>query len=384
MSRSLTIFFCFLLVTQACATVAQSDARTDAAQTYLNAVLEEDGGPGVMAAVIKNGELVWSGEAGMADLEQSIPMSANQRLRIGSVSKPITAVLTLIAAQRDEVMLDTDIREYVPEFGEKIGIVTLRRLGSHTAGVRHYDFSNYLEANNVFHRATLTEGIESFAADPLVAPPGEAFEYTSLGYNLIGAAIERGTGESFSDALRKRLAEPFALENTTTDNPMEIIKNRAGFYTVTVKNPVMTWMEDGKVINTIMRDSSDYYPSGGMLSTAQDLARFAFEAFNSSILTEESHDLLITPATLHNGEIAQLDNGAEKVGYAFGWQIRGAKDGLPRSYGHDGETNGAYALVRYYPEHDVAVAAIANYNIMGREPSFFQKLGSELPLLFLD
>ncbi len=383
----LVISLLYVALVAACTTpkaADQSETLFPEADALLERVLAEDGGPGVMAAIVKNGELIWSGAAGAADLEHNIQMTPNHRLRIGSVSKPLTAVLTLVMAQHGEIDLNADIRSYVPEFGAKKGVVTIQNLASHTAGVRHYDFSDYFEANNVIYRQRLADALETFADEPLLFAPGERFEYSSLGYNLIGAAIESAAKENFSVVIHKRLAAPLGLSGTIADDSMHIIPNRASFYTVTMKNPVFPWMEDGAVVNTIMRDSSDYYPSGGMLSTAADLARFAYAAFESHLFNREYRTLLTTPARLNDGGIAALPTGDTAVPYGFGWEIHEATAQSPGFYGHGGETNGAYAFVRYYPDHKLAVAAIANYNMMGREPAFFKILGEALPSLFMD
>ncbi|WDI30430.1 serine hydrolase [Hyphococcus flavus] len=356
--------------------VAQADA-------LLEKILDADGGPGVMAAVIKDDALVWSGAAGIADLEHNIPLEHDHKLRIGSVSKPITAVLTLLMAQESELELEADIRNYVPEFTEKQGVVTIHQLASHTAGVRHYDFSNFFEANNVVYHSSLTDALNTFSEEPLLAAPGEKFIYSSLGYNLIGAAIESVADETFSNVLSAQLTSPLNLAGTTVDNSLEIIPNRSGFYTVTMKNPVFPWMNDNEVINTIMRDSSDYYPSGGILSTAEDLARFTYSTFNSNLLHTESREMLVTPVRLNDGSIAALPRGDKSVPYGFGWEIHESSNNEPRYYAHGGETNGAYAFIRYYPDQKLAVAAIANYNMMGREPAFFKVLAAELPQIFL-
>ena len=121
------------------------------AEGLLREALATDGGPGIQVAVMHRGELVWSAAVGHADLEQQVPLTSSTRLRIGSVSKLYTATLVARLIQADRMRPDSDVREYVPEFPDKGAPITLRRLASHTSGIRHYDFSNLAEANNTNH-----------------------------------------------------------------------------------------------------------------------------------------------------------------------------------------------------------------------------------------
>lgn len=366
------------------ADTALADDRSRQADQLLQSILEADTGPGVMAAVVKNGELVWSGGAGIADMENGSAMTPDKRLRIGSVSKSLTAVLALAMAQAGAFDIDADISQYVAEFSAPGATITPRQLGAHTSGVRHFDFANYSEANNMVYRQSLAETVDNFAGDPLLFVPGDAFHYSSHGYNLLGAALERAGEESFTALFEDYVAKKIGLRNTLTDHPFDIIENRSGFYTVTMANPVFTWMEDGAVINTIFRDSSDYYPSGGMLANASDLASFTYDVFESDLLSAEMKSLITNPAKLNNGAPVAFEGEGGTIYYSFGWELRQNSNGEITSYGHNGETNGAYALIRYFPEDDMAIAGIANYNILGREPYFFKAISEELPALFRD
>ena len=365
-----------------CASNSAIDSRTErqaeSADQLLRSVLASDGGPGIMATVIKDGEVIWRGAAGIAELEHAIPMTVEHRLRIGSVSKPVTAALTLRMVQLGKFDLSADVSSYVAEFPRKEVPITPLQLASHTSGIRHFDFANYAEANNVMYRQTLAEAIVFFANDPLVSAPGEAFLYSSHGYNLLGAALEKASGNSFTELLEKYLAGPLTLEKTRTDHPFEIVENRAGFYTVTAANHHFSWMKDGELINTIIRDSSDYYPSGGLLSSTTDLAVFTYQLFVGDFLNDEMKLLVMTPARLNNGDNASCGG---TMYYSVGWEVRTGQDGV-KSFGHNGETNGAYALIRYFPDENLIIAGIANYNVVGREPAFFEAIAEQLPEIF--
>jgi len=350
-----------LLLATACANASPSDD----ADALLQHILDQDGGPGVMAAVMRDGELVWSGAAGLADMEANVAMSNETRMRIGSVSKPFTAVLALRIMDLGRMDLNADIRGLIPELAEPSnGTITPRHIGAHTSGIRHYDFSNLLEANNVFFHQNLTDGNAAFFDNELLSAPGAEHHYTSIGFNFLGIAAARAAELDFGTALATYVTQPLGLENTMIDHPMAVIANRTRFY---------TRFPDGVTRNTFWRDSSDFYPSGGILSTAEDLVRMTFATFEGDWLSDASRDLVQTEGTTSDG------NG---VGYTFGWQVHYGESGDVDWYGHGGETNGAYAVIRYYPEDDLIVAGIMNANFAVGEAVFFDTITDDLADLY--
>ncbi len=360
------------------ASLAQN--RCGAAQALLDQAIAADGGPGATAAVVIDGKLVWSGAAGLADVEAGLPMRTDHRMRVGSVSKPITAVAALRLADQGRLDLDAPVRTYVPAFPAKHPVITARQLGSHLSGIRQYDFKNLGEANNTRYLPSLALGFGQWSGDELLSQPGSRFHYSSFGYNLLGAAVEAAAGAPYPQAVQELVARPLALDDTMANDALRIIVRRTGFYTVAARNPMIPWAADGQVVNTLYRDDSDLYPSGGMLSSAPDLARFAYAAFATDFLSSKSRDLLTTPARLADGSEASLDQAGRRP-YAFGWYIERDPAGAPGGYAHNGETNGGYALVRYYPARRMAVAATANYNRMAAAPRILQ-LGGALRDVF--
>ena len=284
----------------------------------------------------------------------------------GSVSKILTAMASLRMA--DTGLLDThsNINQYYPQFPDKKWPITSVQLASHSAGIRHYNFANYVEANNVRFYSSLEEALAVFSQEPLLFEPGSEFEYTSLGYNLLGVVLEKASQLPFANVMAKYVTTPLKMKNTLPDHPLNLVTNRTRFYTVSEFH--------GGVINTLWRDSSDYYPSGGMLSTAEDLVTLTNEIFNGNFLSPQSLALLKQEQKTRQGE---------PTGYGYGWQIVQHQGEV--NYQHGGETNGAYAHVSYFPEHKLSIAGIANYNFWGKglgEARFFNLVKTELPVLF--
>ncbi|WP_421787257.1 serine hydrolase domain-containing protein [Hyphobacterium sp.] len=347
------------------ASLSSACAQSPDADALLEEIREIDRIPGVMAAVVRDGAIIWSGAAGFADLESRTALTTRTRMRIGSVSKPLTAALALRLAQDGRLDIDGDIRNLVPELAEpEAGVITARRIAGHTSGIRQYDFTSIEDANNFMFYPALDAALARVAGDPLVHVPGTDFHYSSIAFNVLGVAAERAAGRSFDAAMTEEITRPLGLHDTLIDHPLEIIERRTRFYTL---------FPDGVVRNTIWRDSSDYYPSGGMLSTAEDLARFAHAVFAGDLIDPAMQEVLRTEITTSAGEGS---------GYAFGWQVVRDETGRVTHYEHGGETNGAYAYIRFDPDSGLALAMIGNANHAVGEPVFFEYASERLPALF--
>lgn len=316
----------------------EDDERTRA----LAAALHSDHGVGVQAAAVRDGRVVWHAALGHADLEAGIPMRDDHRLRIGSVSKPLTAALAAQLTAAGRLALDKPLAATHWPQGQPP--VTPYMLGTHTSGIRHVDFTNFAEANNQTVFESLRDALPRFISDPLRHDPGSSFSYSSYGYDLLGVVAGDAAGSRFDHALTEYILTLLRLTRTVPDYPLQVVEGRGRFYTI---------REDGSVINTLWRDSSDYYPSGGMLSTAQELARFTWEAFAGPHFSAASRDLFTQPVALSEGDISP---------WTFGWERRVTDDGDVRWFGHGGLTNGATAEVRWVPAKGLALAVIANYN----------------------
>lgn len=291
--------------------------------------------PGLSVAIAAKGKLVWSESCGFADRAKRIPVTRTTQFRVGSVSKPFTATTALRLAQQGRLDLDADIRRYVPAFPPSRPRVTVRQLGGHLAGIRHYQ--GRAEAVNRTHYRSLAESLTVFIDDPLVAEPGTRFSYSSYGFNLLGAAVESAAGSSFAKAVHQTLLGPLRLRQTTVGG-----RARGGtrFYEVT---------NNRHAVPAPPIDLSDRYPSGGFLSTAEDLVRLGLGVTNRRFLNTSSQKLLFT---------SQHTKGGAATGYGFGFEIHPSPFGVVA--GHTGNVVGGTAFVLIHPKTRVVVALTTN------------------------
>jgi serine beta-lactamase-like protein LACTB, mitochondrial len=290
--------------------------------------------PGLSVAIAADGKLVWSQTCGFANLERHRGVTRMTQFRVGSVSKTLTAATAARLHQHGRLGVDDDIRKYVATFTRSGPAPTLRQLGGHLGGIRHYQGA---EAVNTRHYSSLTDSLRVFIDDALVAPPGEEFRYSSYGFNLLGAAVETAEGTDFATAVSAALLTPLGMKRTSVGRKPV---GGARFYEVTGAR---------RAIPAPRVDLSDRYPSGGFLSTAEDLVRFGIGITNPDFLDRHSQALLF---------MSQRTRAGTPTGYGFGFEVHDSPVGLFAA--HTGNVVGGTAFIIIHPRTRVVVALVTN------------------------
>src|SRR3989441_2515478 len=311
------------------------------AEEHARAVAKEllgRGIPGLAVAVAVDGRIVYSEGFGFADLEERVPVWPTTKFRIGSVSKPLTAVALVQLVEQRKLDLDAPVQKYVPSFPDKGAPITTRMLAGHLGGIRHYKDDENLSAK---HYNNVLEGLKIFKDDPLVAPPGTKFSYSSYGFNLLSAVVQGASGQDFLSYMHEHVFEPLGLRSTVEDRPAEIIEQRARFY---------TQPKDQHVLNAPFVDNSYKWAGGGFLSSAEDLVRFGSALLQPGFLKPGTLDLLFT---------SQRTSAGEETGYGIGWFLR--TDSLGHRWAfHGGGSVGGTAAFGLDRNSRVVVAILAN------------------------
>jgi serine beta-lactamase-like protein LACTB len=295
--------------------------------------------PAMTVAVASEGRLVYSKGFGTADLENAVPADADSLIRTGSIAKSITAAAGMTLVEAGKLDLDAPVQKYCPAFPEKKWPITTRQLLTHTSGIRHYKEG---EIDNTRHYNTMSAGFAIFAADPLLFEPGTRFNYSTYGYTVVGCVIEGASGEKYFDYIRQHVLVPACMTHTFVDDVFAIVPHRARGY----------HLEQGKVQNAGLMDSSYKIPGGGLVSTAADLVRFDMALMDGKILKPESLATMWTPTGLPEYE----DGKPSKYGMGFSITIF---DGQKR-VSHDGGQQGTSTEIAFFPARRLAVAAMAN------------------------
>lgn len=298
--------------------------------------------PGMTVAVAMDGQIVWSEGLGFADLSSQAPACPQVLFRIGSVSKPLTAAAVARLYEQGQLDLDAPVQKYVPDFPDKGFTITPRQLAGHISGLRHYESMS--ELLNQKHFSNLSEGLNLFKNDRLLFPPGTHFSYSSYGYNLLGVVIEGASGQGYPSYMKEQVFTPLGMHHTLPDLVTANLPMRATFY-----EDLPTGLQIAPSV-----DNSYKYPSGGFLSTAEDLVRFMIGLTDRHFLKPETMELLITPICPECTAFA----GEREGDYALGWQVK--QEFWGSTAFHVGAAVGGSAAVLMIPDEHASLALVMN------------------------
>ncbi|MBX6311497.1 MAG: serine hydrolase [Isosphaeraceae bacterium] len=308
-----------------------------AIERAVRAKMKAGGIPGMAVAVVADGQFCWTSGFGLADVENGTPATAETVFRFASITKPITAVAVLQLAEQGRLDLDAPIQQYVKSFPVKRWMVTPRMLLGHLGGVRHYRGD---EVESTWHYNSVLHTLTIFRDDPLLYEPGTRFEYSTYGYNLLGAAVVEASGMRYSDYVREHIFRPAGMAHARADDVRAIIPRRARGY---VRS------QSGELRNSALIDPSNRLPGAGLCGTAADLARFAVALQSGVLLRPETVQMMCQSQTT-------LDD--TPTGYGLGFSL--SEHEGHREVLHVGAMPGVSALLYLRPDDHSAVALLSN------------------------
>lgn len=293
--------------------------------------------PGAAVAVIRDGQIVKLEGYGHANLEWDAPVTADTPFQTASASKVIAGVVLMRLVEQGTLSLDAPIPTFFEDAPETWRAITVRHLAGHTSGLA--------EARGLPNTATPAEVAAEAMKLPLAYPTGSESRYGLTDFVVMTAIMEKASGLSYPELVRREIAEPLGLTHTGFTmmretgavRAAEIMPGRARVY---------GW-RDG-----VQRDEEFIYPvhayaAGGLYSSARDLAVLMAALEGGRLLGAESVALLTSPAKLNDGR-----DGNFGVGWTFD-----RYHGLA-TVGHTGGP--ALADVMYIPSADLTVIALTN------------------------
>lgn len=215
--KHLPVFLCLLILPQA---VFAQVAMTDLDDT-LSPIRAQYELPAIVAAVVKNGEIVAAGAVGERALGSGVPVTVDDRIHFGSNGKAMTATLAAIVVEDGKLSWDSTIGEVlggdVKDLNPKLAAVTLEQLLSHTSGIPTDTpemIDIYFNTNAFDHNPSTLRlmALETWKANEPVVPEGSAFQYANFGYMMAGAMVEKATGEPWERLIRTLIYEPLGLK----------------------------------------------------------------------------------------------------------------------------------------------------------------------------
>ncbi|MGK5551885.1 serine hydrolase domain-containing protein [Actinomadura kijaniata] len=265
--------------------------RADADQAGLNRLMERlttvDGGPGALLHLRdRHGDTVLT--SGVADVDSRAPIPRDSRFRIGSMTKPFVATVVLQLVGEHRVSLDAPVDRYLPGVVDANGndgrVITVRHLLQHTSGVP--DYLTYLDPREVLKDPLAHHDMRDLVNlalahpptfDPGTGRPGAEWHYSNTNYLLAGMIIEKVTGHTWAQEVRRRVITPLGLRATSVPDDASTIP---GPHPRGYVRPG----RDAPLMDLTAFNPSVAGPSGGMISSGADFDRFLGALVNGRLL----------------------------------------------------------------------------------------------------
>lgn len=298
--------------------------------------------PSIAVAVAKDGNILWEEGFGWADREKRIPATAHTLYSLSSITKTFTATGLMLLVRVGKVDLDKPVNDYLGDAkltgrAGDASKATVRSVANHSSGLPpHYQ---YFYEGEPYRPPSMDEVILHYGI--LVRPPGERYEYSNLGYGILGEVISHAMGQPYRDFIRQEVFAKLGLRETSVGIGRGFEGSAATLY-------------DNEDL-PMPRYVSDSEGAGAIYSSAHDLARFgifhlkAHLANQDALLLDKQIDEMQTPSTMVT----------KNAGYGIGWGIADTPSGY-RVVSHTGKTTGVATAIRLVPSEKIGIVVLCN------------------------
>lgn len=230
------------------------------------ALQQQPGYPAVSWALVIDGELVHQRAFGLRDVAAGAPAAPDNEFRIASMSKSFTALAILKLRDAGKLRLDDPVAKYVPELRRwprpttDAGPITLRQLLAHAGGLPEDNPQG--DRQLALTPAQFSAWLKS--APPLASVPGSVFEYSNLGFMILGRVVTRVSGRPYQAYIREQILKPLGMVQTHWA-PSEV---PAGRLALGYRRTGETWQ-----LEPMLEDGAGG-AMGGLISSAGDIGRF--------------------------------------------------------------------------------------------------------------
>ena len=294
--------------------------------------------------VAREGKVLLRAAYGQANVEWAVPSQLDGRYRIGSLTKPLVATLTMQLVQQGKLRLDGTLGDYLPDIyaATPSASVTVAQLLSHTSGLadlpgRYTDDWWQTAARRSY---VPTDFAREWIKPTQLEAPGQQWRYNNNGYFLLGLVIEQVTGQSLARNLQDRIFAPAGMTSSGLFTDAAVLKDFAQGYT---KTP------EGKMVHPQWIDPSVSYAAAGIYASTDDLYRFDRALYRDSLL---------------NADMRRVMLQVHAASYGYGWGVEEWKlaDGsmLPVA-SHTGSVPGYQSYYLRSEPHQDAVIILNNF-----------------------
>jgi CubicO group peptidase (beta-lactamase class C family) len=316
---------------------SRAGAPSDPIDTYIRVEMEKRRIPGLALAVIRQGQVIKMQGYGLANVELDVPVTPDTVFELASVTKQFTATAIMRLVEEGKVGLDDPIRHYLPHTPDAWQGITVRHLLTHTAGLASLEAGFHaLYAGGARTNYTTAEMFEAATKDPMSFEPGERWQYSDVGYFLLGIVLEKASGQRYHEWMTEHFFQPLGMTATSVLDQWAILKHRASGYT----------LRDGQLVH-IRRHAQVELPSHyGIFSTVKDLVTWEAALTGGHVVKPSSLKQMWTPVKLHDGTSHP---------YGFGWGVDERRG--HRLISHTGITGTEYTRL---PDDGLTVIVLTN------------------------
>ena len=324
------------------ASAAPNDSKE--IQAYLDGLGNDNKLSGVVL-VAKDGVPIASKTADLANKRTGAPIRLDTKFNTGSLNKMWTSVAIAQLAQAGRLKYDDTIAKHLPDYPNKevAGKVTIHQLLTHTSGMGAYFNERFWAEREKL--TTVAAHLPLFANEPLAFEPGKQFRYSNSGYTVLGAIIEKITGQEYHSYVAENVYKPAGMVNTGFYKPGGTIENLA------IGETRMSL--DGKPLAEPVPHSDKIEvrggPAGGGYTSAEDLLRFHSALREFKLLNFEYTDLITR---------GKFDVGGPIGSYAYGFSDKVV--GGQRLVGHNGGGPGIAVQFDMFPDTGHTAVVLMN------------------------
>ena len=315
--------------------------------------------------VAHKGEVVYRKAFGLSNREWNVETTVDTKFRIGSLSKPFTALLIMQLVEDGHLSLEGTLADYLPDYhGKGKELITIHQLLSHTSGVL-----GSLPPEKEAVQERLSHDLEDLAryaeAADLYFTPGTGFRYSNLGYSILALIAEKVTNTPFHLLLKKRIFDKAGMKDSKQDMDQLVEHRLATGYEYDLLNGYE---------NTTFLDNSYAQGAGGVTTTINDLYAWHLSLLSGNLLPLHKQEKMYTPY------------GGGSYGYGWGIRKKACVNGdTVRILEHTGSVNGFGSYLARIPEDSTLVVVLKNsrsHNYL--RPVFSAGLGAMIISILYD
>lgn len=330
-------------------------------------VLDRERVPGAGVALVANGELLWCGGIGKADVAAKLDVTCDTEFRVGSISKTFVALALLKLQEDGKINLYARLQDVAPEIPvtnqwESAHPVRIVNLIEHTAGFDDMEFSEIYNLHDRYD-FPLLEVFKKFRK-PLIArwPPGTRMSYSNPGNAVAGYLIEKATGQPFDQYIRNTLLQPMGME-------------KADYPFTDANKPLLATAYDGNPPVAVGYPLIYLRPAGDLKSSPGELAKLVQFLLRRGKTGDAQ---LVKPESILRMEAPETTLAA-KNGLRLGYGLANysSVEGGIVTHGHNGGIDGFLSTYRYMPEQNWGYVILLNSTGSGRALTETNRLAIE-------